>query len=69
MLSANRAQLNPDGSFELRGVPPGDYLLSATQDFLSPMGAQMPVQVKDRHITGLAMQTVALNCRPLASPK
>jgi protocatechuate 3,4-dioxygenase beta subunit len=60
MLSATRAQLNPDGSFEFRGVPPGDYMLSATQDFLSPMGAQMPVQVKDRHISGLTMQTVPL---------
>ncbi len=59
MLSANRAQLNPDGSFELRGVPPGEYMLGATQDFLSPMGAQMPVQVKDRHISGLVMQTMA----------
>ncbi len=59
MLSANRAQLNPDGSFEFRGVPPGEYMLSATQDFLSPMGAQMPVQVKDRHLSGLIMQTMA----------
>ena len=59
MLSANRAQLNPDGSFEFRGVPPGEYMLSATQDFLSPMGAQMPVQVKDRHIGGVTMQTMA----------
>jgi protocatechuate 3,4-dioxygenase beta subunit len=59
MLSANRAQLNADGSFEFRGVPPAEYMLSATQDFLSPMGAQMPVQVKDRHISGLIMQTMA----------
>jgi len=59
ILSANRAQLNPDGSFEFRGVPPGDYLLSATQDFLSPMGAQMPVQVKDRHVSGVTMQMAA----------
>ncbi|HWC96742.1 MAG TPA: carboxypeptidase-like regulatory domain-containing protein [Candidatus Sulfopaludibacter sp.] len=59
MLSANRAQLNPDGSFEFRGVPPGDYLLSATQDFLSPMGGQMPVQVKDKHLSGVVMQAAA----------
>ena len=59
MLSASRAQLNNDGTFEFRGVPPGDYLLSATQDFLSPMGGQMPVQVKDRHVSGLIMQTLA----------
>lgn len=59
MLSANRAMLNADGTFELRGVPPGEYLLTATQDFLSPMGAQIPVQVKDQHISGIVMQTVA----------
>jgi hypothetical protein len=59
MLSANRAQLNPDGSFEFRGVPPGDYLLSASQDFISPMGGQMPVQVKDKHLSGIVMQQTA----------
>ena len=56
MLSANRAQLNPDGSFEFRGVTPGDYELGATQDFISPMGGQMPVQVKDKHVSGLILQ-------------
>ncbi len=56
MLSASRTQLNPDGSFEFRGVPPGEYQLSATQDFVSPMGTQMPVQVKDKHISGLVVQ-------------
>lgn len=58
MLSASRAQLNPDGSFEFRGVPPGDYMLGATQDFLTPMGGQMPVQVKDKHLSGIVMQQV-----------
>ena len=61
MLSASRAQLKPDGSFEFRGVPPGDYLLSASQDFITPMGGQMPVpvQVKDKHLSGIVMQQAA----------
>jgi hypothetical protein len=44
------------GSFELKGVASGSYLLSAmSSDFLTLLGAQ-PVQVGDQNIEGLLLQ-------------
>jgi protocatechuate 3,4-dioxygenase beta subunit len=48
------AQMQSDGAFELRSVPPGSYLLLARSqlDIGSTAGA-MPIEVSDRHIDGL----------------
>jgi hypothetical protein len=45
-----------DGSFELRGVAPGSYTLTAmSSDFLTLLGAQ-PVQVGEENIEGIVLQ-------------
>jgi hypothetical protein len=56
-VTANRAPVQPDGTFEIKGVPPGSYTLTSTQDFLNPTGTPQPVEVKDQHIQGLIVQS------------
>ena len=46
-----------DGSFEIKGVAPGSYVLSATTDGLSSLGPTQTVQVTDQHISGLILQS------------
>jgi protocatechuate 3,4-dioxygenase beta subunit len=63
----------PDGSFELKGVAPGSYYLTATTDGMSTLGAAREVVVTDQHIDGLRLEaataleiqgTVALEGKP-----
>ena len=45
-----------DGTFEIKGVSPGSYVLSATGiDGLSSLGVPQAVEVADKHISGLVL--------------
>lgn len=56
LVTRTMALVQQDGNFELKGVAPGSYVLSATQDGINTIGATQPVQVTDRHIQGLILQ-------------
>ena len=53
----NMAIAQQDGTFEIKGVPPGSYTLSATSDGMSSLGPTQTVQVGDQHIAGLILQS------------
>lgn len=49
-----------DGSFEIKGVAPGSYVLSAmAMDGVTNLGVAMPVEVADKHISGLVVAPIA----------
>ena len=45
-----------DGSFEIKGVAPGAYLLSSSGQDGMPSGVMQPVQVTDQHVEGIVLQ-------------
>jgi hypothetical protein len=53
MISRSMGMLQPDGAFEIRGVPPGEYSLSFTKDGMNTVGMQQTVIVTDHHVQGL----------------
>ena len=48
-----------DGTFEIKGVAPGSYLLSATGTDMVTIGAVRPLQVTDQHIEGIVLEAGA----------
>ena len=60
MMLGNGSPVKADGSFELVGVTPGDYLLRVTDQMgMKMMGAGLPIQVGDRPIEGLLLEVAA----------
>jgi hypothetical protein len=56
MMDRNMTMARPDGSFEMRSVRPGSYvLLAQVQDGDFRGFARLPVEVGDRHIDNLVM--------------
>jgi protocatechuate 3,4-dioxygenase beta subunit len=55
MVTRQMAIGQSDGTFELKGVPPGSYNLTATTDGMSTLGAAREV-VADQHIGGLRIE-------------
>jgi protocatechuate 3,4-dioxygenase beta subunit len=53
MISRSMGMLQPDGSFEIRGVTAGEYVLSFTKDGMNTVGTQQSVIVTDHHVQGL----------------
>jgi uncharacterized GH25 family protein len=58
---AQGGQTNPDGTFTLRGIPSGDYMLMARSMQVGPPPVQVSgsVQITQRQYTGTAMVRVA----------
>ncbi len=57
MISRPMTVVQGDGSFEIKGVVPGSYSLSAMATDLSGLGAAVPVEVTDKHVEGVLLQT------------
>jgi len=57
LATGNMAMIRPPGAaFVFRGVTPGSYVLSVIARLdLSSSGASLPVEVSDRHISGLVL--------------
>jgi protocatechuate 3,4-dioxygenase beta subunit len=56
LVTRTVALAQQDGSFEIKGVAPGSYVLSATQDGINTIGATQTVQVADQHVQGVILQ-------------
>lgn len=60
---ASGGQTNPDGTFTLRGIPSGDYMLMARSNQIGPPvqtpGPNGSVNIQQRQYTGTAMVRVA----------
>lgn len=56
-LLASRAMSQPDGSFDLRGVTPGNYVLQAVTSTVAPTRAvgRMPVHVVDQDLVDVSL--------------
>ena len=56
MMARSFAVAQTAGAFEIRGVAPGSYTLSASMsDSMGSEGASLPVQVGDQHIEGVVL--------------
>ncbi len=58
MVTRNMSMVQPDGSFEFKGVPPGSYWLSAMGTDMTTASVIQPIDVGEQHIQGVALQFV-----------
>ena len=56
-MSRNMGQVQPDGTFDIRNVPPGSYILTSQSfDGTNRLYARMPIEVGESHVENVVLQ-------------